>query len=335
MKRELRKKLWKKAFVTTLTGWIALSMASSSDVFKIGAKEKMEGITQEKIAAANNAYNDVKTKIEFLTMSDTEYFSKGETAEEVKQNCYEAQNYLYQRIRKWAEDKNFQIDAIMNNGDVLGGNNPGSEQVFTQGSYAALAQVFTENFGVSDPVVMLGNGNHDFSDVMGDVLDKELNSDADWYYGDKNSNYVGNYHVKVNGYDFITLDFNGDNTYGYGYSGTPYKEFLNKVLAEIKNAIDYASTKPIFIQAHSGYAGTTLGGQLTENYDTMGQDLRNCLKDFPRSILFSAHTHYPIEEETSIYQSDVTYIENGSMNYIYKPVPQDFIEGGYIDSGNL
>jgi len=268
-------------------------------------------------------------------MSDTEYFSKGETAEEVKQNCYEAQNYLYQRIRKWAEDKNFQIDAIMNNGDVLGGNNPGSEQVFAQGSYAALAQVFTENFGVSDPVVMLGNGNHDFSDVMRDVLDKELNSDADWYYGDKNSNYVGNYHVKVNGYDFITLDFNGDNTYGYGYSGTPYKEFLNKVLAEIKNANDYDSTKPIFIQAHSGYAGTTLGGQWTENYDTMGQDLRNCLKDFPQSILFSAHTHYPIEEETSIYQSDVTYIENGSMNYIYKPVPQDFIEGGYIDSGNL
>lgn len=334
MKKKMKKKLWKKAFVATLTGGIALSIAPSSNVFQIGAKEKMEGITQEKIDTANNAYNDVKTKIEFLTMSDTEFLSRGENAEEAKQNCYEAQNYLYQRIRNWADNKNFQIDAIMNNGDVLGGNDPGSEQVYAQGSYAAFAQVFTENFGDSDPVVMLGNGNHDFSDIMGDVLDEELNNDADWYYGDKNSNYVGNYHVKVNGYDFITLDFNGENTFGYGYSGTPYKDFLNKVLEEIKSTDDYDSTKPIFIQAHSGYAGTTLGGQWTENYDTMGQDLRDCLKDFPQAILFSAHTHYPVEEETSIYQSDVTYVENGSMNYIYKPVPQDFIEGGYVDSGN-
>ena len=213
MKKKMKKKLWKKAFVATLTGGIALSIVPSSNVFQIGAKEKMEGITQEKIDTANNAYNDVKTKIEFLTMSDTEFLSRGENAEEAKQNCYEAQNYLYQRIRNWADNKNFQIDAIMNNGDVLGGNDPGSEQVYAQGSYAAFAQVFTENFGDSDPVVMLGNGNHDFSDIMGDVLDEELNNDADWYYGDKNSNYVGNYHVKVNGYDFITLDFNGAVSY--------------------------------------------------------------------------------------------------------------------------
>lgn len=323
----------KRLAATAMVSTITISSVAMTP-WSVQAKEKNEGITQEKIDAANDAYNNAKTQIEFLTMSDTEFGGKPEDISQTQQMSYEAQNYLYRRIRDWAHEKNFQINAIMDNGDVVGGNDPESEKEYAKGWYAAVEQVFTENFGDSDPVVMLANGNHDFADVMGEVLDERHKDDSRWFYGDSDSKYVGNFHVEVNGFDFITLDYNGESTFGYSGQQTGYQEFLTKTLEEISSAEDYDPKKPIFVQAHSGYQGTTLGGQWAGVYDTMGMDVQNILADYPQAVLFSAHTHFPVEEESAIYQKNFTVVENGSMNYIYKDVPGDFIEGGYLDTGN-
>ncbi|WP_162607574.1 LamG-like jellyroll fold domain-containing protein [Lachnoclostridium sp. An181] len=332
------KKKCERIAVLAVAGGVLLNSVPAVSSMKVQAKETKqtsEGITQKKIDAANNAYNDAETKIEFLTMSDTEFGGKPEDISDTQKVSYEAQNYLYQRIRKWADEKNFQIDAIMDNGDVVGGNDPGSEKDYAKGWYAAVDQVFTENFGDYEPVVMLASGNHDFADVMGDVFDINHREDGQWFYGNSETNYVGNLHTKVNGYDFITLDYNGESTFGYGGQQSGYQDFLKKTLEEITSASDYDPTKPIFVQAHSGYQGTTLGGQWAGVYDTMGMDVQNILADYPQAMLFSAHTHFPVEEESAIYQKNFTVVENGSMNYIYKDVPGDFIEGGYLDTGNL
>lgn len=334
------KKFLRRLVVTAVIGGMAANSVPVVSMLTVQAEETKEGITQEKIDAANDAYNDAEVKLEFLTMSDTEFGGKPEDVSQTQQVSYEAQNYLYQRIRDWAKEKNFNIEAIMDNGDVAGGNEAeyydcqAGNKGRVQGWYRAVEQVFTENFGEWDPVYMMCSGNHDLSDVMGDTFDEKHKEDDKWYYGNSETGYVGNFHAKVNGYDFITLDFNGSSTFGYGDAGSGYQNFLKETLDEISSAEDYDPKKPIFVQAHSGYQGTTLGGQWSGVYDTMGMDLQNILADYPQAVVFSAHTHFPVEEETSIYQKNFTFVENGSMNYIYKDVPGDFIEGGYLKTGN-
>lgn len=296
-----------------------------------------EAMTQERIDEANNAYNDVATKMEFLTMSDTEFMAKPENPNDSQKVNFEQQNYLYQRIASWAKNKQFDINAIMVNGDVVGANDPENsahnkgDDTMVEGWYRAFDHVFTQNFG-EDVNVMLSSGNHDIADLMGDTFDENHKDDDTWFYGDSTTSYVGNVHTKLNGFDFITLDYNGKTNYGYGGQRSGYQDFLKQTLNEITTSATYDSTKPIFIQAHSGYANTSLGGQFHSNYDTMGNDIQTILKDYPQVLLFSAHTHFPVEQETSIYQNNFTFVENGSMNYIYLDSPSDFAEGGYFNS---
>lgn len=296
-----------------------------------------EAMTQEKIDQANNAYNDVKTKMEFLTMSDTEFMAKPSDPNDSQKVNVEQQNYLYKRIADWAKDKTFDVQGIMVNGDVVGGNeaennahNKGDDTM-VEGWYRAVDQVLTQNFG-SDVRVMLSSGNHDIADLMGDTFDETHKDDGKWFYGDSDTSYVGNFHTEINGFDFITLDYNGKYNFGYTGQRSGYQDFLKQTLQSITSQANYDATKPIFIQAHSGYAGTSLGGNFHSDYDTMGNDLQTILKDYPQVVMFSAHTHFPVEQETSIYQNNFTFVENGSMNYMYLDTPSNFVEGGYFNS---
>ncbi|MEG0528025.1 MAG: LamG-like jellyroll fold domain-containing protein [Longicatena sp.] len=305
--------------------------------FAQGETNVVEAMTQEKIDEANNAYNNVETKVEFLTMSDMEFMAKPSDPKDSQQVNVEQQNYLYERIANWAQSKSFDVQAIMVNGDVVGCNDPENtahnkgDDTMVEGWYRAVDQVLSQNFG-DDVKVMLSSGNHDIADLMGDVFDENHKDDGTWFYGDSDSKYVGNFHTDVNGFDFITLDYNGEYNYGYTGQRKGYQDFLKQTLQSITSDTDYDATKPIFIQAHSGYAGTSLGGEFHSDYDTMGNDLQTILKDYPQAIIFSAHTHFSVEQETSIYQNNFTFVENGSMNYMYLDTPADFVEGGYFNS---
>ena len=62
----------------------------------------------------------------------------------------------------------------------------------------------------------------------------------------------------------------------------------------------------------------------------MRRELKTILKDYPQAFVGSAHTHFLVVPETSIYQKDFTFFENESMKYPYQDVPADFLEGGYL-----
>lgn len=297
---------------------------------------EVEPMTQEKIDEANDAYNDVSARLTFVTMSDTEFGSN--TADEngrYQSTTYEAKNGMIKRIAEWAERKNFDIQAVMDNGDVIGANEAeyydhlAGNDTKAGDWYRALEQSFSENFG--DAYIMLAQGNHDIADLMGDVLDEKHADDEKWLYPNDDTGNVSNIHVEINGYDFITLDYNGATVFGYGGQQSGYQDFLQQTLDEISSEPDYDPAKPIFIQVHSGYAGTSLGGPFHGTYDTVGQDLQDILADYPQAFVGSAHTHFSVEPETSIYQKDFTFFENGSMNYIYQDVPGNFLGGGYFD----
>lgn len=279
---------------------------------------------------ANNAYNDVATQITFLSMSDTE-FGGGEEGTDTTEASHNEKNYRLQAVADWAASHNFEVRAVLDNGDVAGANSPemnawnNSDKTNIHvsragGWYCAVEKSLSENF--PNATMLLSSGNHDIPTLFGTVMDINHKDDDKWFYPDAETGN-GNIHTKINGFDFISLDY------------WNYRDFLEQALNEISSAPDYDPTKPIFIQTHSGYANTSLGGPFHANYDiansTASGYLQDLLKDYPQALVGSAHTHFSVEPETSIYQKDFTFFENDSMNYIYQDGP--CIDSGYFNGG--
>ncbi|GAA1315756.1 LamG domain-containing protein [Leucobacter albus] len=299
-----------------------------------------EAMTQARIDAANDAYNGAAATLEFITMSDTELGGTATAEKTSEQIAYEGIKPHFEKLAGWASQKGFDPQAIVNNGDVVGANDPeyaahlkgDSEKV--AGWYRAVERVMRESF--PEAQVLMTQGNHDIADLMGKTLDEARAERAganapDWFYPSAESDYVGNFHTTIEGIDFIGLDYNGKHTFGYTGQRTGYQEYLTKTLADIAAKPDYDPKKPIFVSIHSGYSGTTLGGPFHGDYDMAGPDLQRILAQYPQAVLGSAHTHFSSNPETSIYQKDFTVYENASMNYIYQDVPGDFIGGGYFE----
>lgn len=294
-----------------------------------------EAMTQQRIDAANNAYNGADATLEFITMSDTELGGNATETKPVDQVSYEAVAPHFARINAWAKAKSFDPEVVVDNGDVVGANDPEyaahlkGDSAKVAGWYTALERVMRENF--PDAQVLLTQGNHDIADLMGKTFESLRDeSDPAWFYPNAATGYVSNFHTTVGGIDFIGLDYNGKETFGYGGQRTGYQQFLRDTLAGIAAKPGYDAKKPIFVNIHSGYSGTSLGGPFHGVYDLAGPDLQKILADYPQAVLGSAHTHFSLNPETSIFQKDFTVYENASMNYIYQDVPSDFIGGGYF-----
>lgn len=315
------------ALTLALSGTPAIAFAANAEAQSTSNAEEM---TQEKIDEANNAYDSAATKLTFISMSDTE-FGGGEEGTDTTEASYNEKNYRLKAVADWAASHNFDVQAVLDNGDVVGANSPemnawnNSDKADIHvsragGWYCAVERSLSENF--PDATMLLTSGNHDIPTLFGTVMDINHKDDEKWFYPDAETG-KGNIHTKINGYDFISLDY------------WDYTDFLKTTLEEISSAPDYDPTKPIFIQTHSGYANTSLGGPFHANYDTANSAapgyLQDLLKDYPQAFVGSAHTHFSVEPETSIYQKDFTFFENGSMNYIYQDGP--CIDSGYFNGG--
>lgn len=313
----------------------AAAIASMADPASLPATEPM---TPQRIEAANDAYNDAEATLEFITMSDTELGGSATADKTSEQVAYEGAKPHFQALRSWAEAKGFEPRVVVDNGDVVGANDPeysahlagDSEKV--AGWYRAVERVMRETFPESQ--VLLTQGNHDIADLMGTTFEAaRSNAPAgapEWFYPTADTGYVSNFHTTIEGIDFIGLDYNGTNTFGYSGQRSGYQAYLRSTLQEIAAKPDYDPASPIFVSIHSGYAGTSLGGPFHADYDMAGPDLQRILADYPQVMLGSAHTHFSSNPETSIFQKDFTVYENASMNYIYQDVPPDFIGGGYF-----
>ncbi len=295
-------------------------------------------MTQQRIDAANDAYNGADATLEFITMSDTELGGTATADKTSEQVAYEGAKPHFQAIRSWADAKGFDPRVVVDNGDVVGANDPeysahlagDSEKV--AGWYRAVERVMRESF--PEAQVLLTQGNHDIADLMGTTFESARRDapagSPEWFYPNASTGYVSNFHTTISGIDFIGLDYNGTSTFGYGGQRSGYQSFLTDTLQEIAAEPDYDPGKPIFVSIHSGYAGTSLGGPFHGVYDMAGPDLQRILSAYPQVMLGSAHTHFSSNPETSIFQKDFTVYENASMNYIYQDVPGDFIGGGYF-----
>ena len=253
-------------------------------------KEEPVALTQEMVDEANEQYNDNEDALlEFVSMSDTHVAS------------YESKKWAFQNIEDWSEEIGFHADTVLVDGDVEANEReeqPGNSVRF----YTAVEQLMEETFG--DLPIQFSTGNHDIQSNMEAVFD-ENGWDGIWHYKSETGDTYNNYHLQINGFDFITLDYR---------NGSRYRQFLQDTLEEIKSRADYDEGKPIFIQIHSGVNGTTTG-----SYQDCGNTstyLQGTLADWPQAIVMTAHSHYSSEVEDGIYQKNFTVVNNGSMDYV-------------------
>lgn len=195
--------------------------------------------------------------------------------------------------------KNENVDVVLITGDVA---TTGLKE-----EYDKFLAIWDSVFPDPDaaPVRLALTGNHEFEQAIfgreevQDVYDKYM---AAYGYDTVNWNVV------VNGYHFIGMNSEGSAVDGLYTAATAdwLREQLDAAVAE-------NPYRPIFVAAHQTLPNTTYGSKWGSSKT---QALYDVLKDYPQVVYFAGHSHYPTENERSIYQNLFTAIDVTSMQYI-------------------
>lgn len=116
-----------------------------------------------------------------------------------------------------------------------------------------------------------------------------------------------NIHTVINGYHFIAMSTGRSNTARFDGFDEEKRAFYRHAIAEAE--ADHP-TRPIFAFQHPHPEKTCYG---SEKWGT--EDLLDIQKEHPRLVIFSGHSHAPINDPRSIDQQDFTSIGTGSLSY--------------------
>ncbi|MEO2076237.1 MAG: metallophosphoesterase [Bacillus sp. (in: firmicutes)] len=75
------------------------------------------------------------------------------------------------------------------------------------------------------------------------------------------------------------------------------------------------NNKPIFVFFHQPITGTVYGSQWGAGLED--QKILALLKKYPQVILFSGHSHYPLNDPSSIIQDGITMVNTSAVAYTY------------------
>lgn len=194
--------------------------------------------------------------------------------------------------------KEQNVDAVLITGDVATTGLEAEYQKFND----IWDSVFTDPSSAPEKIVM--TGNHEFEqayygrETVEDVYRKYMEA---YGYDSVNRNVV------VNSYHFITLTSESAAVDGQ------YTEITTDWLKEqLDAAVAENPYQPIFVSAHQTLPNTTYGSAWGA---TKTQALYDLLKNYPQVVYFAGHSHYPTENERSIYQKDFTCIDVTSLQY--------------------
>ena len=109
-------------------------------------------------------------------------------------------------------------------------------------------------------------------------------------------------HFILSGFHFIKLSPSGE------YFSEAKLSWLR---AELEKASTDTPNKPIFVIQHQHVKNTVYGST------GWGADgLYEILSDYPQVVDFSGHSHFPIQDERSLWQGDFTAIGTGTVSYV-------------------
>ena len=235
--------------------------------------------------AANEEYPDMKIAV----LSDL-HFKAGDGAVDTA------------FITMMEQFKTEGLDVVMITGDI----GYACEEAEYEKFWAAWDTVFPD--AETAPELVIVSGNHEFDRA---VFNKESYGEAvERILRVFNFGENMNQHTVVNGYHFITINSESEYTHGKftEVSTTWLKEQLDAAVAENPNM-------PIFVTAHQTLLNTTYGSDWDAQYNKTAA-LYELLKDYPQVVYFAGHSHYPFENERSIYQDTFTCVDVPSMNYM-------------------
>ena len=109
-------------------------------------------------------------------------------------------------------------------------------------------------------------------------------------------------HLVIQGFHFIKLSPNGES-----FS----EEKLRWLSEELEKAALDTPDLPIFVVQHQHVKGTVYG---STGWGVDG--LYDILSKYPQVVDFSGHSHFPIQDERSLWQGDFTAIGTGTLSYI-------------------
>ena len=198
--------------------------------------------------------------------------------------------------------KTENLDVVMITGDI----GYACEEAEYEKFWNAWDTVFPD--AETAPELVIVSGNHEFDRAVfgkesyGEAVERILRV---FNFGEEmNKNIV------VNGYHFITINSESEYTHGKftETSATWLKAQLDAAVAENPNM-------PIFVTAHQPLLNTTYGSDWDASINKTAA-LYEVLKDYPQVVYFAGHSHYPMENERSIYQDTFTCVDVTSMNYM-------------------
>ena len=251
------------------------------------------------MATTDYAFNEEEIVFTFANLSDP-HIGFGSNDEVLRKTLA--------TIKKYAPNG---IDAVLFNGDQTQDGKKEQAQLFTS--------IVKEAFDVTKVPVIVTHGNHDvyWSGCMtrAEFVDA-YGADMYLFDQDMNSIYKGNRHVEINGYHFVSVDI---ETYMPNYNTlsveteTWLKNTLDRIVGQDPNSY-------VFVSCHSP-AKDTVYGSMSDDIKGTGNwgasaELDSMLKEYPQVILFTGHTHYGINLETNINQSQYTQINSGSSSDI-------------------
>jgi 3',5'-cyclic AMP phosphodiesterase CpdA len=125
----------------------------------------------------------------------------------------------------------------------------------------------------------------------------------------------------INGYHFISLasekspktisvESSDPDTINSAYISDKQLKWLEETLA-----VQAGSNKPIFVFLHQPIRNTVYGSELGVGHND--QMLLTILKKNPQVILFSGHSHYPLNNTKSIIRDGITIVNTSSVAYTY------------------
>ena len=196
--------------------------------------------------------------------------------------------------------KTENLDVVMITGDI----GYACEEAEYEKFWAAWDTVFPDK--ATAPELVIVSGNHEFDravfgkETYGEAVERILRV---FNFGENM-----NQHKVVNGYHFITVNSESEYTHGkFTEVSTAWlKEQLDAAVAENPNM-------PIFVTAHQPLLNTTYGSDWDASLNKTAA-LYELLKEYPQVVFFAGHSHYPMENERSIFQEYFTCVDVTSMN---------------------
>ncbi|MDD7795269.1 metallophosphoesterase family protein [Clostridium sp. 'White wine YQ'] len=208
-------------------------------------------------------------------------------------------------FNKLAEDFheiNPKMDALIMNGDMVGQGIPSQ--------YESVKKALDKKSSILPKIIISNIGNHEFFDYnIEQNSPEQVEVFKKRYLDFSGEEFV--YHDKwIKDYHFISLGSESGNTKELGSMKAFLSDKQLKWLEE-KLSEKYVKGKPIFVFLHQPLNNNGKGFTGVEQ----GQQVKDILSKYPEVILFTSHTHAPLDEKGIKTDLPFTTVHTGAVAY--------------------